>query len=108
MKKYFAEVNDGEEYVYELKSVVIHSGSCSGGHYHAYIRDGEEQGNWHLQKLEGFAEGPGEMEAPKDWEDKLKKWEEQEVKRVEQKRVVEEKRVKQEEERRVKAEAKKQ
>lgn len=31
---------------YELFSVVIHGGSCYGGHYHAYIHDVEGLGTW--------------------------------------------------------------
>ena len=29
---------DSNEYVYELFSIMIHSGSALGGHYYAYIR----------------------------------------------------------------------
>ena len=36
------------EFVYELKSIVIHWGSAYGGHYFAYIQDDLKQGNWHL------------------------------------------------------------
>jgi len=32
-------------YVYELFAIMIHSGSASGGHYYAYIKD-FESGNW--------------------------------------------------------------
>ncbi|XP_078377016.1 ubiquitin carboxyl-terminal hydrolase 40-like isoform X2 [Oculina patagonica] len=35
-----------EDQDYELFSVVIHGGSCYGGHYHAYIRDVEGLGMW--------------------------------------------------------------
>ncbi len=36
-----------EEYSkYELFSIVIHSGSAYGGHYHTYIKDTENLGNW--------------------------------------------------------------
>lgn len=31
---------------YELFSVIIHSGSAYGGHYHTYIRDVQNIGNW--------------------------------------------------------------
>lgn len=34
------------KYMYELFSVIIHKGGCYGGHYHAYIRDIDELGNW--------------------------------------------------------------
>lgn len=33
--------NDAGPYVYELFSVMVHSGSASGGHYYAYIKDFE-------------------------------------------------------------------
>ncbi|CAG10359.1 unnamed protein product, partial [Tetraodon nigroviridis] len=38
----------GEEcdYSYELFSVIIHKGGCYGGHYHVYIRDVDELGQW--------------------------------------------------------------
>ncbi|KAJ7354770.1 ubiquitin-like protein-specific protease [Desmophyllum pertusum] len=38
------EVQGDQEY--DLFSVVIHGGSCYGGHYHAYIRDAEGLGMW--------------------------------------------------------------
>lgn len=31
---------------YELFSVIIHKGGCYGGHYHAYIKDIDQLGNW--------------------------------------------------------------
>uniref|UniRef100_A0A8C4S247 Ubiquitin specific peptidase 40 n=1 Tax=Erpetoichthys calabaricus TaxID=27687 RepID=A0A8C4S247_ERPCA len=34
------------DYDYELFSVIIHKGGCYGGHYHVYIRDVDELGNW--------------------------------------------------------------
>lgn len=37
--------NDPGPYTYELFSINIHSGSASGGHYYAYIRD-FENGDW--------------------------------------------------------------
>lgn len=44
----FCEQTDGEDsdYSYELFSVIIHKGGCYGGHYHAYIRDIDELGQW--------------------------------------------------------------
>ncbi|XP_071484115.1 ubiquitin carboxyl-terminal hydrolase 40-like [Diadema antillarum] len=36
----------GREAIYELYSVVLHSGSTHGGHYHAYIRDVDDLGKW--------------------------------------------------------------
>ena len=38
-----------EEYTkYELFSVIIHSGSAYGGHYHTYIKDVDRLGKWTL------------------------------------------------------------
>lgn len=34
------------DYSYELFSVIIHKGGCYGGHYHVYIRDIDELGQW--------------------------------------------------------------
>ncbi|NXD68639.1 UBP40 hydrolase, partial [Eolophus roseicapillus] len=41
---------DDSEYMYELFSVIIHKGGCYGGHYHVYVRDVDELGNWQLQE----------------------------------------------------------
>ncbi|NXG03246.1 UBP40 hydrolase, partial [Sakesphorus luctuosus] len=43
---------DESEYMYELFSVIIHKGGCYGGHYHVYVRDVDELGNWQLQEEE--------------------------------------------------------
>ncbi|KAF1506029.1 Ubiquitin carboxyl-terminal hydrolase 40, partial [Megadyptes antipodes antipodes] len=43
---------DDSEYMYELFSVIVHKGGCYGGHYHVYIRDVDELGNWQLQEEE--------------------------------------------------------
>ncbi|NWI89493.1 UBP40 hydrolase, partial [Pitta sordida] len=43
---------DDSEYMYELFSVIIHKGGCYGGHYHVYIRDVDQLGNWQLQEEE--------------------------------------------------------
>ncbi|XP_058471340.1 ubiquitin carboxyl-terminal hydrolase 40 isoform X2 [Solea solea] len=44
----FCEQVDGEdsEYSYDLFSVIIHKGGCYGGHYHVYIRDIDQLGQW--------------------------------------------------------------
>ncbi|XP_026161733.1 ubiquitin carboxyl-terminal hydrolase 40 isoform X2 [Mastacembelus armatus] len=44
----FCEQADGEDsdYSYELFSVIIHKGGCYGGHYHVYIRDIDQLGQW--------------------------------------------------------------
>ncbi|XP_028251645.1 ubiquitin carboxyl-terminal hydrolase 40 isoform X2 [Parambassis ranga] len=44
----FCEQTDGEDsdYTYDLFSVIIHKGGCYGGHYHVYIRDIDELGQW--------------------------------------------------------------
>ncbi|NWR95642.1 UBP40 hydrolase, partial [Furnarius figulus] len=54
---------DESEYMYELFSVIVHKGGCYGGHYHVYIRDVDELGNWQLPEQEdrpGGAQGPAE------------------------------------------------
>ncbi len=33
---------------YELQAVMIHTGTAHGGHYHAYIRDLMDEGNFSL------------------------------------------------------------
>lgn len=38
-KKQGKFLKDQGPYVYELFSIMIHSGSASGGHYYAYIKD---------------------------------------------------------------------
>ncbi|XP_048165616.1 ubiquitin carboxyl-terminal hydrolase 40 isoform X3 [Corvus hawaiiensis] len=43
---------DDSECMYELFSVIIHKGGCYGGHYHVYIRDVDQLGNWQLQEEE--------------------------------------------------------
>ena len=40
------EEEEGESLVYELFSVVVHSGSTYSGHYTALIRDVDNLGNW--------------------------------------------------------------
>ncbi|XP_010211019.1 PREDICTED: ubiquitin carboxyl-terminal hydrolase 40-like, partial [Tinamus guttatus] len=50
-----AELDDSE-YMYELFSVIIHKGGCYGGHYHVYIRDVDELGNWQLQEENNMVE----------------------------------------------------
>lgn len=40
-----ADASESGPYVYELFSIMIHSGSASGGHYYAYIKD-FKQGEW--------------------------------------------------------------
>ncbi|NWR07138.1 UBP40 hydrolase, partial [Paradoxornis webbianus] len=47
---------DDSEYMYELFSVIIHKGGCYGGHYHVYIRDVDELGNWQLQEEDRLIE----------------------------------------------------
>ncbi|CAG5866599.1 unnamed protein product [Menidia menidia] len=44
----FCEQTDeeGSDFTYELFSVIIHKGGCYGGHYHVYIKDIDELGQW--------------------------------------------------------------
>lgn len=48
---FFSHQTAGEEcdHSYELFSVIIHKGGCYGGHYHVYIRDIDELGQWEPQ-----------------------------------------------------------
>ncbi|XP_006020007.1 ubiquitin carboxyl-terminal hydrolase 40 isoform X1 [Alligator sinensis] len=41
---------DDLEYMFDLFSVIIHKGGCYGGHYHVFIKDVDELGNWQLQE----------------------------------------------------------
>ena len=51
---------DKQDTIYELFSVVIHSGSTHSGHYTAFIRDVDDLGHWtHPVSAE---EGGGERE----------------------------------------------
>ena len=55
---------------YELKSVIIHRGGAYSGHYHAYIQDELNEGNWHLEMPLEFKKEPSIVEKkvfnPKD------------------------------------------
>lgn len=44
----FCEQTEGDDsdYLYELFSVIIHKGGCYGGHYHVYIKDIDQLGQW--------------------------------------------------------------
>ncbi|XP_052772606.1 ubiquitin carboxyl-terminal hydrolase 40-like isoform X2 [Mya arenaria] len=46
MAPYCDQVQEGDNLMFELFSVVIHSGGANGGHYHVYIRDIDALGNW--------------------------------------------------------------
>ncbi|KAH0621728.1 hypothetical protein JD844_023335 [Phrynosoma platyrhinos] len=61
---------DDMEYMYELFSVIIHKGGCYGGHYHVYIRDIDELGNW--QVLEEGSLNDEEKELKQNENDKNK------------------------------------
>ena len=53
MSKYMTDDSKKElsedELIYELKSIVVHSGSAHGGHYYAYAKDDMNQGNHYLE-----------------------------------------------------------
>jgi ubiquitin carboxyl-terminal hydrolase 40 len=40
------KIKEEEDYIYDLFSVVIHSGSTHSGHYTAYVRDIDNLGSW--------------------------------------------------------------
>ncbi|XP_022086009.1 LOW QUALITY PROTEIN: ubiquitin carboxyl-terminal hydrolase 40-like [Acanthaster planci] len=46
MSPYTEKTEASDDAVYELFSVLIHSGSTHGGHYHAYIKDIDGLGTW--------------------------------------------------------------
>lgn len=52
LKKYMEDsVKHASDYTrYELFSIIIHSGSAYGGHYHTYIRDFDQLGQWEVKK----------------------------------------------------------
>ena len=56
------QAKDPDQYTYELKSIVIHSGGPYGGHYYAYIKDDLKEGNWDVQMPEKFHEKPTEVD----------------------------------------------
>ena len=37
---------NGENFKYELQTILIHRGGAYGGHYHAFIRDIYDLGQW--------------------------------------------------------------
>ncbi|XP_027697914.1 ubiquitin carboxyl-terminal hydrolase 40-like [Vombatus ursinus] len=55
---------DDSEYVYDLFSVIIHKGGCYGGHYHVYIKDVDQLGNWQFEEDE--SESVAKAESLKD------------------------------------------
>jgi len=60
-----AQKSDPDLVNYELKAIIIHRGGPYGGHYHAYIKDDLQEGNWNLTLPEKFAESPSEVIAEK-------------------------------------------
>ncbi|XP_028924841.1 ubiquitin carboxyl-terminal hydrolase 40 isoform X1 [Ornithorhynchus anatinus] len=68
--KPFCEQNelDDSEYTYDLFSVIIHKGGCYGGHYHVYIKDVDQLGNWQYQEEvahENTLNSPVDQKEPK-------------------------------------------
>lgn len=51
-----AKVPNDDEGIYDLYSVVIHSGAAHGGHYHAYIRDLYNEGVWNSKNANKYVE----------------------------------------------------
>ena len=64
LKDYLDEdhIESADSTQYELKSIIIHSGGCYGGHYIAYIKDDLKEGEWYLDWPEKFAEQPEALE----------------------------------------------
>lgn len=47
-----------EDTKYELYAIIIHRGTPYSGHYFAYIRDLNNEGNWNLEELAEFTKEP--------------------------------------------------
>ncbi|KAM3871140.1 ubiquitin carboxyl-terminal hydrolase 40 [Diretmus argenteus] len=69
----FCDQTDGEDsdYSYELFSVIIHKGGCYGGHYHVYIRDIDQLGQWEPQEEESKPKTQGKVKQVNVCEPKL-------------------------------------
>ena len=52
--------------MYELKAIMIHSGSPYGGHYWLYGKDDLNEGKWDLNLPENFAAEPSEVDEKSD------------------------------------------
>ncbi|KAM5152933.1 ubiquitin carboxyl-terminal hydrolase 40 isoform 2-T2 [Mantella aurantiaca] len=57
---------DNAVQMYELFSVIIHKGSCYGGHYHVYIRDVDELGQWGYKEEKKKMPMAGDAEEEQD------------------------------------------
>ena len=47
-KDMYGNLSPSGEMVYKLHAVIMHRGSAYSGHYFAFIRDSEKEGNWEL------------------------------------------------------------
>lgn len=54
----FQTDEDDADYSYDLFSVIIHKGGCYGGHYHVYIRDIDQLGQWEPPVRKNKKENP--------------------------------------------------
>jgi len=58
MSKYVSpeliENSKEDDLIYELKSIINHSGGAGGGHYYAYIKDDLGVGNWHVENPDQY------------------------------------------------------
>lgn len=50
-----------DDLTYELYAVIIHRGTPHSGHYFAYVRDMNEEGNWNLQELTQLTKEPSRI-----------------------------------------------
>ncbi|KAM4626151.1 ubiquitin carboxyl-terminal hydrolase 40 [Discoglossus pictus] len=64
----FCEQNHLEDSsdTYDLFSVIIHKGGCYGGHYHVYIRDVDELGQWDCKETAKVSAGAGDAGSDPD------------------------------------------
>lgn len=53
--------HEEQDFIYELKSIIIHRGGAYGGHYYAYVKDDLKEGNWYLEKHSDFQKDPQEV-----------------------------------------------
>ena len=44
----FINSNTFRDMIYKLHAVIMHRGSAYSGHYFAFIRDSEQEGNWEM------------------------------------------------------------
>ena len=87
-----SQATDENQFIYELKSIVIHSGGPYGGHYKGFIRDDLGEGNWDLELPQTFAEKPVDKNA-KEEEKKEEEKKDGEEEKKEEEELIDEKKI---------------